>query len=249
MDNLQTYCDDRVVAHYATEAALLPPERHLFGKYVRPGMAILDVGVGGGRTTAHLAPGAARYLGIDYSPAMVAACRQRFPELEFMVGDASNLSAIPDASFDLVIFSFNGIDYLPTDAARRQALAEFRRIVRPHGHVIISSHSARQLVELPTLAGASLPRMSWRVIRAAGRTLQRMALTLPRARFWKGRGYMFDPVHGGLLTHVSSRKSIAADCAAAGLDVIETVGAFHPRRVPEWANNWTTYVLGRNLRA
>lgn len=245
MDNLQTYCDDSVVAHYAAEAELLPPERYLFGKYVKPGMAILDVGVGGGRTAAHLAPGAARYLGVDYSPAMVAACRARFPELEFVVGDASDLSAIADSSFDFVVFSFNGIDYLPSDAARQKALAEFGRVTRPGGHVIISSHSARQVVELPVFEGADLPRKVWRLARALGRTLKRTATALPSGWFWKGRGYVVDPVHGGLMTHVSSPASIAADCATAGLEIVETAGAFHPHRVPEWANNWTTYVLRR----
>ena len=249
MDNLAVYSDRRTVSHYAVASDLLPPERYVFDKYVRPGMAILDIGVGGGRTAEWLSPGAGRYLGVDYSEAMVAACRERFPALDFIVADASDLSTIPDESFDFVIFSFNGIDYLPDDASRRRALAEMRRVAKPDATIVISSHSARQLVLLPVFDGADLSRRVWRLARSAGRSAVQTAKALVSSSFWRGAGYVVDPVHGGLRTHVSGQASIAADCAAVGLDVVEAVGAFHPRRVPEFANNWTTYVLHRSAAA
>ena len=249
MSNLQTYSDEDVVTHYAAATDLLPPERYLFAKYLRPGMAVLDVGVGGGRTALHLSRGAARYLGIDYSAAMVNACRLRFPNLEFRVADASDLNSIEDGTFDLVVFSFNGIDYLPDDASRRRALSAFLRVTKPDGRIIISSHSARKLIELPNFEDANLVRGVWRMLRAIGRSIERLITVLPHPWFWSGHGYMRDPVHGGLHTHVSSPASIAVDCARTGLEIEEAVGAFHPRRVPEWANNWTTYALRRRESA
>lgn len=245
MSNLETYSDGAVVGHYAAASNLLPPERYLFEKHFRPGLSVLDVGVGGGRTAPHLSLGAARYLGVDYSVAMIEACRVRFPSLEFMVADASDLSSIADGSFNLVVFSFNGIDYLPDDASRRRALSEFRRVTKPDGWIIISSHNARQLIELPNLDNANLLRKFWRILRAIGRSVRRLFSVLPHSWFWNGHGYMLDSVHGGLRTHVSSPASIAIDCAKAGLKIEEAVGALHPRRVPRWADTWTTYALCR----
>lgn len=249
MDNLAVYSDRGTVAHYAAASELLPPERYVFAKYVRPGMAILDVGVGGGRTSEFLAPGAARYLGLDYSDAMVAACRERFPELDFIVADASDLHMIADESYDFVIFSFNGIDTLPTDEMRRKALSELRRVAKRDGTVVISSHSAKQIVMLPNYEGADPVRRMWRTARAVARSFPRAWRALTSTAYWNGGGYHTDPVHGGLHMHVSTRASIAADCTAAGLEIVEAVGAFAPRKVPEWANNWTTYVLRRSTAA
>ena len=73
--NLQTYDAPEVAAHYATLDYLTPCERVLFETYIPAGSAILDLGVGGGRTTSYLANRASRYVGVDYAPAMVKACR------------------------------------------------------------------------------------------------------------------------------------------------------------------------------
>ena len=70
----------------------------LFETYLRRGMKILDVGVGGGRTTRYLAALASHYVGIDYAPAMISACREKFPDLEFCVGHADDLKEFDRAS-------------------------------------------------------------------------------------------------------------------------------------------------------
>ena len=75
---LSAYENDQVVAYYANEQGLQPCEAHLFDRYLKPGLAIFDIGVGGGRTTPYLSKGAKRYVGADYSLGMVAASRRRF---------------------------------------------------------------------------------------------------------------------------------------------------------------------------
>ena len=77
-NNLDLYNDAGVVKHYETASGLMPPELHIAAKYLKPGLDLLDIGVGGGRTTQHLAPPAKRYVGVDYSAGMVALCQQRF---------------------------------------------------------------------------------------------------------------------------------------------------------------------------
>lgn len=113
--NLQTYCAPEVASHYAALNYLTPCEQLLFRTYLEPGMTVLDLGVGGGRTTSYLSRVASRYVGVDYSEAMIQVCKRRFPDLDFVLADASDLSAFADASMDAIVFSFNGLDYVVPD--------------------------------------------------------------------------------------------------------------------------------------
>ncbi len=241
--NLDAYGKGDVVAHYEQAEGLMPPERYLFGKYAKPGLDILDIGVGGGRTTPFLAKDARSYLGIDYAEAMVEACKRRFPTQAFAWGDATDLRDIADGSFDFTVFSFNGIDSMPTNEGRIAALREMRRVTRPDGFIMISSHNARQLMSFPQLEGADPLRAMWRfgysLVRSPGIAWR----NLTSGAFGKGHGYIADPVHGGLFNHASTPASIARDCAEAGLVIVEQVGAHHPLKLPAFVNNWTTYVL------
>jgi SAM-dependent methyltransferase len=235
-----------VVALYASARGLFPAERYLFGKYVRAGSDILDVGVGGGRTTDHLAAKAGRYLGIDYSAAMIEECRTRFPRLDFAVADATDLSVIGDESFDFTVFSFNGMDYISSDEGRIAALRELRRVTRPNGLIVISSHNARALGSFPDYSDGDVARIAWRTLRAFLNAFRLSARMLPTKAFWSGSGYIVDPVHGGLSTYVSTPASIAVDCRSAGLEIVECVGHFHPAKIPGWLNPWYNYVLKRS---
>ncbi len=104
------------------------------------GEPVLDLGVGGGRTTSLLRMLTDDYVGLDYTPAMVEACRRRFPAEHFVHGDARDLSAFPDGHFALVFFSFNGIDAVDHDD-RLRILSEARRVLRPGGYFVFNSHN------------------------------------------------------------------------------------------------------------
>src|SRR4030095_880115 len=104
--NLQVYNTPEVVAHYGALQYLSPAEKLLFERYLQPGNAILDLGVGGGRTTPYLNSIASRYVGVDYASEMVEVCRRKFPEIPFVVADATSLTMFADASFDAVVMAF-----------------------------------------------------------------------------------------------------------------------------------------------
>jgi ubiquinone/menaquinone biosynthesis C-methylase UbiE len=112
---------------------------------------MLDVGVGAGRTTRYFAPLVATYVGVDYTPAMIAACKSRFGDemdnVMFTVGDVRDLSRFDTGSFDFVLFSFNGLDYIGHDD-RLAALAELRRVCAPSGFVCFSSHNLGAVSQL-----------------------------------------------------------------------------------------------------
>ena len=104
---------------------------------------VLDIGIGSGRTCGYLAPAALRYVGIDYSAAMIRAAAKRFPGLDLRVGDARKLD-FAAGEFSFVMFSFNGIDYI--DPAERNAvLAEAFRVLKPGGYFTLSSHNRKCL--------------------------------------------------------------------------------------------------------
>ena len=147
--NLLVYRNPEVVSHYASLDYLTPCERHLFDTYLTPGMAILDMGVGGGRTTPYLSQKASRYVGIDYSEEMVRLCRDKFPRTEFLVADASDLSAFSDGSFDAIVFSFNGLDYFFPEEQRWKCLQECWRVLRAGGVFVFSSHNPRAVLVRP----------------------------------------------------------------------------------------------------
>ena len=128
-DALEGWCDagERVaLAHVADEVRDQP---------------ILDIGVGGGRTTAFLRLLSADYTAIDYTPEMVSLTRRKYPELTVLQADARDLSMFETGQFQLVFFSFNGIDAVD-HAGRQQILREVRRVLRPGGIFLFSTHNA-----------------------------------------------------------------------------------------------------------
>lgn len=243
LDNLELYNTERVVAYFDSLSGLQPVERYVFEKYVSAGMRVVDIGVGAGRTTPWLAERASRYLGVDYSSAMIDVCKAKYPKLEFKHGDATDLSFIPDSAFDAAIFSFNGIDCIPTDRGRLQCLSEMRRIVKPGGVVIFSSHNAKRLGEYPVFNGATVGRKAWRTVRAVVRTPALALRALQAKAFRDGAGYVFDPSHGGAVVFTSTPTKIAHDAHLAGLSVVEIVGGHYPARVSQYLTNWYYYVL------
>lgn len=144
--NQQTYKSLSVVKYYAQLIALQPAEAtvlKLFQSQLE-NMKMLDIGVGGGRTTQHFANLVAEYIGIDYSQNMITACQKRFSadpnRTTFQVCDARDLSRFEDNYFDFILFSFNGIDYI-SDADRLQVFKEIKRVGKPGGYFYFSSHN------------------------------------------------------------------------------------------------------------
>ena len=148
--NRRYYERRRVGAHYARKARLDPPEAQIFSRYADDiqGKRILDLGVGGGRTTGFLLELSPYYVGVDYSPTMIERCRRRFPAANLRVMDARDLSAFPDGSFDFVLFSKAGIDAVgPRD--RLAVMAEVHRTLKDGGLFVFSSHNRNAHVPRP----------------------------------------------------------------------------------------------------
>ena len=76
--NKRTYESTSVVRFYSGEPKLQKPESSIIEtlKDQLPNYRMLDIGIGGGRTTHFFAPRVKEYVGIDYSQDMVAECRR-----------------------------------------------------------------------------------------------------------------------------------------------------------------------------
>lgn len=101
---------------------------------------ILDIGVGGGRTTAALLELSENYIGVDYVQEMVDRCRSRFPGVRFEHADARAMPQFADQAFDFIVFAWAGI-CMVDHAGRMAILAEVRRLLAPGGVFLFSTYN------------------------------------------------------------------------------------------------------------
>ncbi|MEV4222458.1 class I SAM-dependent methyltransferase [Nonomuraea sp. NPDC049725] len=98
-----------------------------------PPGAALDAACGTGRMAAALAGRGHRVIGVDSSPDMLALARERVPQGDFRHGELDRLP-VPDDAVDLVTCSL-ALTHVPSLGP---AMAEFARVLRPGGHLVIS---------------------------------------------------------------------------------------------------------------
>ncbi|MEO3812726.1 class I SAM-dependent methyltransferase [Sphaerisporangium sp. B11E5] len=113
-----------------------------------PAGVALDAACGTGRVAASLAARGYRVLGIDSSADMLARARERVPGGEYLVGDLNDLP-IPGGAVDVVVCSL-ALTHVPS---LRPVMAEFARVLRPGGHLVISDMHAEGV------ARGMVPRM------------------------------------------------------------------------------------------
>ena len=149
--NQKIYCNPAIVNYYQSLSELQPAEIILLEK-LRPQLSqfkMLDIGIGGGRTTTHFAPLVGDYYGIDYAGEMINACQKKFirtlPKANFQILDARDLSQFADNSFDLILFSFNGIDYVE-HGDRLKILSEVARVGKSNAYFAFSSHNLQAMI-------------------------------------------------------------------------------------------------------
>jgi SAM-dependent methyltransferase len=136
-------------AEHVRTKGLYDPERTILERYFTdPDAAVLDLGCGAGRTTVHLDRRGYDVVGVDLSEGMVARAKGLFPNIEFEVGDATELP-FDDDEFDYVLFSYCGLDYVPSESGRKTALREVYRVLDDGGYFAFSTHNV--LYNIPAL--------------------------------------------------------------------------------------------------
>jgi ubiquinone/menaquinone biosynthesis C-methylase UbiE len=128
--------------------------------------ALLEVGVGTGLVTTHLASlvRPTRYVGLDLSLAMIELARARGGDrgVDFVVGDAV-ATGLRDARFDAVV----AVDILHHVENPVQALHEWCRVTTPGGRLAVLETNGCHPVNLVNL----VRRHEWGVFRNTKRNL------------------------------------------------------------------------------
>ena len=126
------------------DVGLWESERKIFQKYINKNDKILDLGCGAGRTTINLfKDGYTNIIGLDIADKLIEFANyysnNNNLNIEFVVGDATKLS-YDDNTFNVVIFSFNGMQCVPGLENRRNVLKEVYRVLKPGGYYIFTAH-------------------------------------------------------------------------------------------------------------
>jgi SAM-dependent methyltransferase len=207
------------------------------------GERTLDVGVGAGRTTSLVRLLTDDYVAVDYTPAMVAACRRNHPDVDVRLADARDLAAFADGSFGFVLFSFSGIDAVG-HADRQQVLGELHRVLRPGGWLAFSTHNldgpsprARPWRGAPFAGPAWYRTLRWvaRLPLEAGRHRRSWANWLRNRRLdVEGDGWSLRasaPHDYGIVIHYVTLDALHAELAAAGFTAVEVFDSERGRRL------------------
>jgi ubiquinone/menaquinone biosynthesis C-methylase UbiE len=101
------------------------------------GGVLADVGCGPGHITDFLARSHPEVIGIDLSPEMINIARTANPGLSFEVASMLDLP-VADRAWTGIVAMYS-IIHLNQDE-RRRAFAEFHRVVRPGGWLLVSFH-------------------------------------------------------------------------------------------------------------
>jgi len=163
----------------------------------------------------------------------VGLARRRYPDADISWGDARDLSPFADGTFDMVMFSWNGIDTLDRKG-RLLALAEIARVLKTDGVFVFSTlnlhgmsfsetpfqlHRPGQPVELKPEVVAQL---LWRNVTDPGRFGRRVKnWRASKRQAQRGEGWAtaaLSSLDFQLLNHFTSLPVLLSDLRGAGLE-------------------------------
>jgi SAM-dependent methyltransferase len=116
----------------------------LEARFTAPG-PLIDLGCGAGRLAVRFARQGFPVVAVDLSLAMLQAvgrkARAEGLSIGRVVANLCRLGCIPDATFAYALSMFSTLGMIRGPAARRQALAEACRLLRPGGRLALHAHN------------------------------------------------------------------------------------------------------------
>ena len=169
---------------------------------------VLDLACGTGEFSFELARrfADAEVLGVDFAPAMLEVARQKndSPRVRFEEGDASNLSALRDGSFELCSCAFGFRNF----SDRRKALAEVRRVLAAGGELLVLEFFRPANAVLGLLVSAWIRMVAAIFARGKSAAYRHLSESIWRMDTADG----FQDMAGGLGFGLSSRRSFFPCC-------------------------------------
>jgi ubiquinone/menaquinone biosynthesis C-methylase UbiE len=191
-----------------------------------PGATVIDVGCGAGRAVAELAQDGARAVGVDLDPAMLAAARSRFPDIDVRAADLTDLPLDDGQAHGYRADKVYHI--LPDPPA---ALVEARRVLAPGGRIVLLGQDWDTLV-----IDSDQPDLTRRIVHAR-------AGTIPHPRIARAyRNLLLDTgfhdveleVHTAIFTDATTQPLLAGHAAAA-----HRTGAISGAEAEAWVGEQT----------
>lgn len=113
-------------------------------RFLTPG-PLVDLGCGAGRLAVRFARRGFPVVAVDLSPAMLRAAGRKAQEeglaMGRVVANLCRLGCFPDATFAYALCMFSTLGMIRGASARRRALAESCRILRPGGRLALHVHN------------------------------------------------------------------------------------------------------------
>lgn len=140
--------------HLATELLYKPLDRHLLDRFAESmdgeGQTA-ELGCGPGHVAGYLHARGVEVVGIDLSPAMVEIARVLNPNVEFRVGDMTQLE-IPDAGLAGIVAFYSIVHFSPSEL--ESLFRHFRQKLMVGGLAFIAFHVGDEVVHVDELFGA-----------------------------------------------------------------------------------------------
>lgn len=129
----------------------------LFDNYLVPGDKVLDLGCGNARYYPVFKEKQTEYIGIDSSKNLIEISKENYPEAEFKVEDALNLS-FPDNYFNNV-YSIAVLHHIPAKEFRLKFLTEAKRVLKSNGLLVLTVWKLHQIKEWQLLIKYTLLKL------------------------------------------------------------------------------------------
>ena len=133
---------DKIAGDFDRTRSYIWSELNRFAGFTKNGDKILDFGCGNGRLLEVFREKNAKYIGADFSLNLINLARNKYKaEVDAGKADFIKLDGLklpfPDRSFD-AIYSIAVLHHIPSVQKREELLAEFSRILKPNGKIIIT---------------------------------------------------------------------------------------------------------------
>jgi ubiquinone/menaquinone biosynthesis C-methylase UbiE len=191
-----------------------------------PDGTVVDVGCGTARAVAELAEHAARAIGVDLDPAMLAAAHRRFPDIDVRVGDAARL---PLDDGQVHGYRADKVYHVLPDP--QAALAEARRVLVPGGRIALLGQDWDTLV-----IDSGQPELTRRIVHARADTIPRPRIARAYRNLLLGAGFhdVSIEVHTAVFTDPATLPMLAGHATAA-----HQAGAITSEDADNWISEQT----------
>ena len=145
--NQKSYENEEAKEVYTRNFKLWDSEKYYIEKCFPLKGKILDIGVGGGRTTINLLNMGYEVYGVDISESLLKETERNIKlkckkdvNYKLINGDISNLE-FENNFFDGIVFSYNGIDYIQSKLKRKEFLSKSYSWLKKDRHLIYTTHN------------------------------------------------------------------------------------------------------------